>query len=640
MTMTRSGVALAAALGVVICGVGGPAAGQGLQPRQEAPRSGAQVTPDQRRALANHHADITSPISRQNASQLGLAWEVRTEGNVTHAPLFDRGRCYFADWAGNVHCVEQETGREVWKRKVGEPNLQRPWHGFVGTGALDQSGGILFLASAEGTAYALDTRSGETIWEQRITDDEHAGNTGRLLHHGGLVFVGLSSFEEVLHGEEPGFEPDFRGKVMALDARTGEPVWDAALVREPSNGVSVWAGFALDPDLGILYFATGNNLTGEPSALSDAVVAVDAYTGDLIWARQATPNDVWTKANPHGPGFAFMAPPQLFNAVIDGRLRRLVGAGQRSGTFWVWDRQTGEPVWSTTVGYGHLGGGIAAAASIGRDRIILCGNNAYAYRNPREHPADVKAVDIASGRPLWVTPAAMPAQLISAGFLTRDLYFAGSLDGKVRAFDAASGEEVWASPPHASIASPIWADGESIVFGAGLPQWMGGREGEGRGVFCYRVGARGRPADQTAAADQAVRVQPAVDRPAHGGDEQVVVQAGDEPEARTIRIVARGLKFEPAEIRVRPGESVKILLVNESQGQHSIRLDLPEGRTAGLNQAVQPGQERSLSLTAPRQAGRYTFICPVADHAEKGMKGTLIVEEGQQPGGGGSAAER
>lgn len=82
---------------------------------------------------------------------------------------------------------------------------------------------------------------------------------------------------------------------------------------------------------------------------------------------------------------------------IDGSTRRLVGAGQKSGVYYVWDRGTGERIWTTTIGYGHVGDGIHGEPSIGEDRIIIWGNNAFPYKNPEQHPMDIKAVDPRTG---------------------------------------------------------------------------------------------------------------------------------------------------------------------------------------------------------------------------------------------------
>jgi polyvinyl alcohol dehydrogenase (cytochrome) len=448
----------------------------------------AEITAvDPTNTLFNHHATLDTPINVSNAKNMKLAWSVPTKNFVSHTPLVHGNRIYFADWGGTVYAVNKD-GSIAWQKQV-EQKVKKnwPWHGFAGTGAIGE--GMLFEASVEGEAYALDLDTGEVIWKTRIADDPQAGNLSKMLYHNGLVYVGLSSVEELLDKKKPGFEPNFQGKVRALDARTGEIVWTTRLAEGPSTGVAVWSSFALDPAVDTLYFTTSNNYTQPANQFSDSLVAVNAKTGKILWHDQVTNNDVWTKENPIGPDYAFAAGPQIFDAVINGKPRKLVGAGQKSGVFYVWDRATGQRVWTVTLGYGNVGGGIHGEASIGPDRIILWSNNAYPYTNPEKHPMDIAAVNPATGNWLWVTPKAQPAVEISAGFLANDVYFVGSLDGQVRAYNAKDGRKLWTSGKHGSVASSIWVDGDMMLWGSGVPKMFGGNAGQ-PGLFAYTTGTQ------------------------------------------------------------------------------------------------------------------------------------------------------
>jgi polyvinyl alcohol dehydrogenase (cytochrome) len=228
------------------------------------------------------------------------------------------------------------------------------------------------------------------------------------------------------------------------------------LTTRPHNGVPAWGGFAIDPGLNLLYFTTGNNYTGEASSLSDAIVAVDSHTGEIRWARQATPGDVWTMAQQKGPDYDFGTSPQLFEATIGGQARRLVGAGQKSGTFFALDRETGQPVWQAAAGRGATGGGILADAAV-------------------------------SGSTLWTARNPQPAGATGAGVLLGDVYFVPSFDGRVRGFRAGDGQLAWTSGEHASIGSSVAADDRTLYFGTGVPKDVGGNAASAPGVFAYRL---------------------------------------------------------------------------------------------------------------------------------------------------------
>jgi polyvinyl alcohol dehydrogenase (cytochrome) len=438
----------------------------------------------------NRHSTTETQIASDTVGQLGHAWTVSAEEHVSHWPLIDPGsnRLYFADWGGTVYAADATTGELAWQKQVQETVMSKwPWYGFAGSGTLGE--GMLFEASVEGTAYAIDQKTGEVIWQTEFTDDPEAGNVGKLLYHDGLVYIGVQSVEEPLTRMMPDFQPNFRGKVVALDAKTGGMVWELVLVEEGANGVPVWSGFALDPETNTLFFGTGNNYTPPATSLSDSLVAVDAKTGEFRWARQATPRDIWTPVQPIGPDFDFGAAPQLFEATINGEERRLVGIGQKSGIFWVFDRQTGDAIWHTEVGYGGVGGGIHAEAAVGETAIYVWSNNSYAYGKPPEQfPLTVKALDQATGENLWVIPQAQPAAIPAAAFLANDAVFVGSLDGIVRAYRTSDGGQLWRSQSHGAVGGAIVAVGDYLYFPAGIPKMFGGGTGQ-NGIVAYALGA-------------------------------------------------------------------------------------------------------------------------------------------------------
>ena len=440
----------------------------------------APITPELARTLKNHHADPSSRISQKNLGQLKQLWSFPTPHPVSHVPLVDKNRVFFADWGGTVYAVDAATGKKLWENKVEKPKTMWPWHGFAGTGAL--AGDVLVEASTEGTAFGLGARTGKLLWKTRIADDQEAGNISKLMAANNLVYIGLSSVEEPMTVMKKGFKPDFRGKVLALDPRTGRTVWERQLVYAPKNGVAVWSSFALDPETNVLYFTTGNNYTGEASELSDSLVAVNGLTGEILWHRQTTQHDVWTMADKQGPDYDYGAGPQLFEAVIGGRPMKLVGAGQKSGIFYAWDRTTGEPVWQTVIGYGGIDGGVHGEASVGSDRLIVWSNNNYLHtEDPTKHPLTIKAIDPATGRHHWVNNKAQPALLHAAGFLANDVYFLGALDGKVRAYGAADGKQLWSAQSLGPIGTSVWVDGERVFASSAATKffgkWVSGKSG-------------------------------------------------------------------------------------------------------------------------------------------------------------------
>lgn len=90
---------------------------------------------------------------------------------------------------------------------------------------------------------------------------------------------------------------------------------------------------------------------------------------------------------------------------------------------------------------------------------------------------------------------------------------------------------------------------------------------------------------------------------------------------KNINITAKQFSFEPAEIRVKKGDKV-VLIVKSVDVKHGF--SLPE---FGIDEKLEPGKETRIEFTADK-VGSFTFRCSVfcgQGHSE--MTGTLIVEE-------------
>jgi len=447
---------------------------------------GGTVEKEAENPLTNLHATESSTIDSKSIKNLEHVWKYATEHPVSHAPLVDKGAVYFGDWGGTIYKVDAKKGSLIWKKSIEKPMIDWSWYGFAGTGTLGD--GMVFEASVEGNAFALDQSSGELLWQTEFTDDGEAGNLSVLLYNHGMVYIGVSSVEEML--DSPSFEPNLQGKVIALNAKTGEKAWERFLVEPPKNGVPMWTSFALDTDENTLFFTTGNNYTGEEaSEMSDSMVAVDAKTGVVKWSYQVTPHDVWTHHQKKGPDYDFSGGAQLFTAKIDGETRKLVGGGQKSGVYTAWDAKTGEKIWESVIGYGGVKGGMHGEASINDTTVFAWSNNNYAHTPPAESPLTVKALDAATGELKWVANESQPASLVT-GFLANDVYIVGSVEGTLQAYDASNGKKVWSHKNAAPIISWLIADGNMLYMGGGTPKMFGEWADYGKnenGMFAYGI---------------------------------------------------------------------------------------------------------------------------------------------------------
>jgi plastocyanin len=83
--------------------------------------------------------------------------------------------------------------------------------------------------------------------------------------------------------------------------------------------------------------------------------------------------------------------------------------------------------------------------------------------------------------------------------------------------------------------------------------------------------------------------------------------------------------------RVRPGK-LKLNVRNLGEDVHDLVVKRGGKRVGGLTTIVKPGATATLRLTL-RQTGRYTLICTVADHEQRGMKATLVVSKRRSSNG-------
>lgn len=166
----------------------------------------------------------------------------------------------------------------------------------------------------------------------------------------------------------------------------------------------------------------------------------------------------------------------------------MVGAAQKSGTYYALDAQTGEVVWESVIGYGGVNGGMHGEASIGEGAVFAWSNNNYNKAAPDKAKITVKALDVATGKLKWVKNEAQPAAIVP-GYLANDVYFVGSLDGTLRAYSADDGKQLWSIKNPTPIISNLWVKDNTLYLGGGVPEmemfeWAGKKE---FGMYAYSV---------------------------------------------------------------------------------------------------------------------------------------------------------
>lgn len=90
--------------------------------------------------------------------------------------------------------------------------------------------------------------------------------------------------------------------------------------------------------------------------------------------------------------------------------------------------------------------------------------------------------------------------------------------------------------------------------------------------------------------------------------------------AKEFRVSGKNFSFAPSQIRVKQGETVRIVFDN-AEGFHDLRID---GYNVGTKQ-IYEGNSEFVEFKADK-TGSFEYYCSVGSHRQQGMRGTLLVE--------------
>jgi quinohemoprotein ethanol dehydrogenase len=207
-----------------------PAAAAVDQPRLlNADREPGQWMMDGRNYTAQRYSPLKQ-INEQNVSQLGLAWyaELDTFRGVEATPLAIDGVIYNTSAWNITSAYEATTGKLRWTY---DPKVPREWGRYAccepvarGLAAWKQK---IIIGTLDGRLIALDAKTGAPVWTTQTFDKSWPYSiTGAPRVFDGRVVVGNG-----------GADLGVRGFVSAYDAGTGKPLWKFYLVPgDPSKG--------------------------------------------------------------------------------------------------------------------------------------------------------------------------------------------------------------------------------------------------------------------------------------------------------------------------------------------------------------------------------------------------------------------
>ena len=378
-------------------------------------------------------------------------------------PTVAGDRLFVGSQNGTVYALDTRTGCVHWTYTAAGGVRTAP---TVGPRP-GSSSYALYFGDTGANVYAVDADSGEVLWKRRVDPHPFARVTGTPTLYQGRLYIPISSLEETAAGQ-PGYECcTFRGSLMAVDARSGDVLWQTYTVGIPQpmgksaqgaqlygpSGVGIWSAPTIDARRGAVYAGTGNTYSGrtaEPT--SDAVMAFDLKTGAVKWTRQLTAGDIFgcRAGSPNcldkaGPDFDFGSPVMLTTR-HDGR--DVLVVAQKSGLAYALDPdQQGTVLWEYRAGQGTIWGGIQWGAAVDSEQAYLPVSDIRL-----DTPGGLHAVSLTTGGRAWYHAppplkcergAGCSAALISAPSLIPGVLFSGSNDGALRSHSTTDGSVVW-----------------------------------------------------------------------------------------------------------------------------------------------------------------------------------------------------
>ena len=307
----------------------------------------------------NHYSKL-SQITKENVGGLKIAWQYEAPdyGQMQMNPIVVDSVLYGVTAALRVVALHAGTGKEIWR--YGD-SLQ-VWHSTsrgVSYWELGEDKRILFTKGPE--LFALNAITGEPVTDFGVNGkvDLHVGmpETAKdkfvISNTPGTIFQDLIVMP-LRVSESAGAAP---GNIMAFNVITGKLEWvfhtipvsgeEGADTWEDKNelvgAANNWAGMAVDEDLGIIYVPTGSaapdfygGIRKGSNLFANCLLALEAETGRRLWHFQFTHHDIWDRDPP--------APPNLITITRNGKKIPAVAQVTKQGYIYVFNRETGEPL--------------------------------------------------------------------------------------------------------------------------------------------------------------------------------------------------------------------------------------------------------------------------------------------------------
>jgi polyvinyl alcohol dehydrogenase (cytochrome) len=542
-------------------------------------------------------------------------------GDFTSTPVIADGCLYVGSNSGWVFALNADTGALVWKTQL------RNGGGI--NSSLTVANGLVYAAVSRTTraagcvgsclgpyVVALNQATGAYQWESVAVDTQTGSDSyASPVVYNGLLLTGVSG-----GGAELGDAADryaFQGSLVILDALLGTLVKKTWTIHPPAindgfAGGAIWSTPAVDAATKVAFVGAGNPFQFEHEhAHTNAVLKFDldrshATFGEVIGSYKGTVDEYTPKfsklpckklpvanpaAYPQGVGSCgdidldFGASPNLFTAA-DGRT--MVGVGQKSGVYHVFDAATMQRAWTALVGPPTPVGGIVGSTAF---------DGASVY-GPVTVPGYLWSTS-KTGTPRWVTPTLDAVHWGNPVAVANGIVYTVDFKGFLDAYDSRTGAPLL----HRPIAVGSSTGTDPVVSWGGVSVARNtvyasvGIQGLGNGfVVAFRPGG----------GDSGTPVPPSVPPPPGktSGVSRIVAGPG-----------AFATNYATTAVTIRRGKALSF--TNIDPIEHDVRADNGSFGTP----LIGAGQSTPVTGASALAPGQYGFFCSL----HRNMRGTLTV---------------
>jgi alcohol dehydrogenase (cytochrome c) len=296
-------------------------------------------------------------INKDNVATLHVKWILINDHEIQEPPIIIGNKGYVQDYAGTVIAFDADSGRVLWKVKLGNgPTM-----------GLTYRNAIVYAATAyKDTVVAINATDGKTIWES-----ETLGNpkTGYNIPSFPIVWKDYVIVGSAGGGDVPNGVGTVRGNITALNGTSGKIIWNLHTTTGEwvnprsapayNSGANDWSGGSLDPETGIVYIPLGSpspnfnaSTRQTPNLYSNHMMAVNITNGKMIWATPfVADGTVLNVRVPDTHDWDTSWGSSISKVTFDnGTQKKIVVGHDKMGNVIAMDAATGKEIWWKTLG--------------------------------------------------------------------------------------------------------------------------------------------------------------------------------------------------------------------------------------------------------------------------------------------------